>query len=413
MRILVINADCIQTNTSANLCHISYIKGMIDLGYDVSLLSVDESDYTIDDSIVIPPEVNSIKIKSISLYEKLSNKLIRKSEGTITIPAKTKKDEESVDPEKPKKLARLVYVIKKKILALYGVYNIYAPFIKKSQKFKSKLVYDYVISLSSPDASHMAAYRLIKSKKVKSKCWIQLWEDPWYKDAYGLNDNIKVYNEEKKLLKYAEHVCYVSPLTMNIQRELYPESAYKMYWQPLPYYYSNSANNEINSQKKSYGYFGDYAPESRNLEPFYTAAKYEGIIVNICGRPYGLFDSTDKISIFPRLSLKELLPIENKTNVLVFLCNKIFGQIPGKIYQYSATYKTILFILDGTDEEKKVLKEYFSKFNRFVFCENTVEDIKRAIRDIENGDLHGAVNRPLDDFEPKKIIENILSFKNG
>ena len=135
------------------------------------------------------------------------------------------------------------------------------------------------------------------------------------------------------------------------------------------------------------------------------------IDVNIFGNPENLFKSTDKIHIYPRLSLKNLKPVEDNTSVLVFLCNLKGGQIPGKIYQYSATNKTILFILDGTEEEKKLLKEYFKQFNRYIFCENTVEDISRAINKIQNGDLEDIKNQPLEYFNSTNIVNKILKCK--
>ena len=181
-----------------------------------------------------------------------------------------------------------------------------------------------------------------------------------------------------------------------------------MFWMPLPAYYKNDTPVHKFSGQNIYGYFGDYAPAARNLEPFYTAADKVGVEVNICGNPSNLFRSTDKIHIHPRLPLAELRPIEDSTYVLVFLCNRKGGQIPGKIYQYSATGKTILFILDGTEDEQAVLKDYFGKFNRYVFCRNTVEDITRAIRQIESGDIGSVRNVPLDDFEPAKIVTSIL-----
>ena len=147
---------------------------------------------------------------------------------------------------------------------------------------------------------------------------------------------------------------------------------------------------------------------ARDLESFYKAADKAGVEVNICGNPSNLFRSTDKIHIHPRLPLAELKPIEDGTNVLVFLCNRKGGQIPGKIYQYSATDKTILFILDGTEDEQAVLKDYFGKFNRYVFCRNTVEDITCAIRQIESDNIGSVRNVPLDDFEPAKIVTSIL-----
>lgn len=140
----------------------------------------------------------------------------------------------------------------------------------------------------------------------------------------------------------------------------------------------------------------------------YQAARETGIEVNICGNPCNLFQSTGQIHIHPRLPLQALRPIEDSTNVLIFLCNRRGGQIPGKIYQYSATDKTILFILDGTEEEQGVLKEYFGQFNRYVFCQNTASDIAKAIGRIEAGDLGDVKNVPLDDFDPVRTITNIL-----
>jgi hypothetical protein len=242
---------------------------------------------------------------------------------------------------------------------------------------------------------------------IHGKHWIQIWEDPWFTDAYGFSGKEKIYREEKRLLGFAEKVCYVSPLTLDNQKRLFPESADKMYWQPLPFYYK-AEKTLAHEGANRYGYFGDYAPAARNLAPFYEAAKQTGIEVNICGNPSNLFAATKMIHIHPRLPLQQLKPIEDSTNVLVFLCNRKGGQIPGKIYQYSATDKTILFIMDGTAEERAVLKDYFGKFNRYVFCENTAEDIARAIRQIETGDLEGVENLPIEEFNPTVTIENIL-----
>ena len=39
LNILVVVGDCLRENSSANLCHCAYIKGLLDLGYNVDLLS--------------------------------------------------------------------------------------------------------------------------------------------------------------------------------------------------------------------------------------------------------------------------------------------------------------------------------------------------------------------------------------
>lgn len=402
MKILVINGDCITRNSSANLCHLAYIRGLVDTGHSVTLLSADAEGYETDSSMVIPEEVESYTYFGMSLYEKLSLK-----KNSVQSGDQSARNTENIQ-NKESAIKKCIKQGKKMVLSLYGVHGIYATFVRKAQRFRSADDFDYVLSISTPVTSHLLAYKLLKAGNIKANHWVQIWEDPWYSDAYGFNGERKIFEEERRLLSYAEKVCYVSPLTLKNQKRLYPESADKMYWQPLPYYYKDEVSQKRTFEKNVYGYFGDYVPEARNLEPFYLAAKETGIEVNICGNPSGLFASTDNIHIYPRLTLEKLKPIEDSTNVLIFLCNRKGGQIPGKIYQYSATDKTVLFIMDGTEEEQETLQAFFEPFNRYVFCNNTVEDITRAIKSIEADDIGAVKNKPLDAFEPKETIRKIL-----
>lgn len=408
MKVLVINGDCVQTNSSANLCHIAYLNGLVDSGHEVTLLSADGRDYLLDKSIIIPDCIKQYTYYGVTFYEKLSLKKNSVQDGSV--------DSFTAKPQENTSLSfkrRIISKLKQIVLNSYGIHGIYSKFVRVAKRFKSDEEFDFVISISTPVTSHLLTHKLLKSKHIKAKHWIQIWEDPWYSDAYGFNGKGKIYKEERRLLSFAEKVCYVSPLTLENQKKLFEESAHKMYWQPLPYYYKNDNDGDVIFNNNVYGYFGYYFPASRDLEPFYMAAKNCGIDVNICGSPCNLFEATEKINIYPRLSLDKLRPIEDKTNVLIFLCNRKGGQIPGKIYQYSATNKTILFILDGTPEEKVVLKDYFGKFNRYVFCENTVEDIERAIKDIESGNIGDVVNEPIEAFNPTETVRKILVGENG
>lgn len=404
MKILVINGDCVQTNSSANLCHLAYINGLVASGHEVSLLSADGRDYKLDPNMSIPDEVKQYTYYGVSLYEKLSMK--KSTSGQVyagSLP--TSGGSKTASPGFKR---RLVRKIKNIVLSMYGVHGIYAKFVRVARRFRSDEEYDYVLSVSTPVTSHLLAHDLLAAKHIKAKHWIQIWEDPWYSDAYGFNGDRRIYDEEKRLLSFAEKICYVSPLTLKKQQSLYPESADKMYWQPLPFYYKAEATDIKANDGNSYGYFGNYYSQPRNLEPFYKAAASCGITVNICGGSDIVLPETESIHVFPRLTLDKLTPIEASTNVLVFLCNRRGGQIPGKIYQYSATNKTILFILDGTDEEKQVIREYFERYNRYVFCENTAEDIARAINCIQSGNTGGVSNEPINDFDPKLTIQRIL-----
>lgn len=401
MRILVINADCLQVNSSANLCHLAYIRGLVQLGHIVDVLSADGRDYTLDTGMAMPEKVQSYTYYGVSLYEKLS--LRKRKNASPALAAQEKA--ECVNIGVPRKAIRLA---KRCVLAAYGPHGIYSTFVRSAKRYRSDEMYDFVLSISTPPASHLLAYNLLKAKHIQAKHWIQIWEDPWFSDAYGFNGKGAIRKEEARLLSFAERVCYVSPLTLKNQQKLYPESAHKMYWQPLPYYYKGDPDKVCMFEKRAYGYFGDYAPAARDLAPFYRAAKRVGAEVNICGNPSNLFESTEHIHIHPRMPLDQLKTIEDSTNVLVFLCNRKGGQIPGKIYQYSATNKAILFILDGTEEEKEVLRAYFEPFNRYIFCENNEESIAEALCRIESGDFGSVKNEPIEAFNPTETIRKIL-----
>lgn len=403
MKILVINGDCIQVNSSANLCHLAYIRGLLDAGHEVTLLSANGRDYEADPAMEIPEQVKCYSYYGVSIYEKLS---LRKRAA-----AQSKQAAVSADQTVGRRaggLGGLIAKVKGCVLWLYGVHGVYATFVRRAKKFRSEEEYDYVLSLSTPVTSHLLTYKLLRSGHIHAKHWVQIWEDPWYTDAYGFNHKGRIKREEERLLSFAEKVCYVSPLTLANQQRIFSKYADKMFWQPLPYYYRDGTSEQTRHSRNIYGYFGEYHPAARDLEPFYQAAKETSIPVRICGNPCNLFAPTKEIQIYPRLSLEKLKPLEDEANVLIFLCNRKGGQIPGKIYQYSATNKTILFVLDGTEEERTVLRNYFKRFHRYVFCENNKADIVRAIRAIESGNLGDVQVQPLEDFAPSKTVSTIL-----
>lgn len=403
MKILLVAGSCLQINSSANLCHLSYINGLLDAGHIVDLLTVSPKNLNIDNSMSIP-KVRNIYEFEASKYEQLG--AAKKSEVIKT--AEKKQSDNSKRASVPHLLlSKLKNSIKKVFRNMYGVHGMEIMWYLKACKFKSDEKYDYVISLAYPPVSHLLAEKLIKRKKIVADKFIQIWEDPWYADIYGLNHTEKVRKEEERLLKSADRVCYVSPLTLMYQKEAFPKSQDKMYWQPLPSYYRGE-DVELDFSELFFGYFGDYTSQVRNLRPFYNVAVKHNLKTNICGSSDCGFTSDGNVAVYPRMPLSKLKKYEDEANVLVFVCNLKGGQIPGKIYQYSATSKMILFILDGTEEEQKIIREYFEKFERYVFCQNTEESIAEAIDKLKALSVDSRYSRPMEDFSPKQIISNIL-----
>ena len=401
MKILVVVGYCLQVNSSANLCHISYVNGLISAGHTVDLVTVSNKNQNIDKGIKFP-NIRKVTTFDASLYDQMGakNKIENKNINKTGV--------QTAEPQYSRKQG-LVRRLKNFIRACYGTYQTdIAWYWRVVWGYKSKEKYDYVISLSYPPVSHKVVETLLKRKKILADKWIQIWEDPWYADIFGYSHTEKVKREEKRLLDSAEKIYYVSPLTLMYQKNYFSGNSSKMSWQPLPTYYVNETCGTSDFKELCFGYFGDYSGYVRNLKPFYEAAKKEKLNVYICGNSNEKFESTESVQVHPRMPLNELKKYEDQTNVLIFVCNLKGGQIPGKIYQYSATNKYILFILDGTKEEKKVLKEYFSRYERYIFCENTEESIIDAVNKIEKNIFPSSYYSPLYEFEPKRIIEKIL-----
>ncbi len=189
------------------------------------------------------------------------------------------------------------------------------------------------------------------------------------------------------------------------QKQHFSDCSDKMRFIPLPAFgFANEDPTEF--VKDTFGYFGDYYSQPRNLEPFFKEEKKTGVKAFVVGDSDLNLLSDKQIQVRPRITLEELKEYQKKAQTLVHLCNLKGGQIPGKIYHYSITKHPILFILDGTEDEKKQILSFFSKYQRYVFCENNEESIAEAMLKIINRNT--AEEEPVTDFYPKNIVVKLI-----
>ena len=409
MQILVITGCNLRYNFSAGLSHNAYIRGLNALNHDVDLLCCSEKDIEIDESIMLPQIRNLYEYDSISLYEKISQKK-NKTKNQIAFDGhQTVSNSNTTTTLQGKVKGKLKRFIKK---ILYGSYDIFKVWYDNAKHFHSDVYYDCVISMSDPPISHRLAGYLINHNHVRCERWIQLLEDPWAEDL----SSTEGYQEKKRLegilLDTAQEIVYVSMVTLEHQKKLFPNNQNKMRWCPLASYYrldmNNNSNKLSNKTNDYYGYFGDFSPNIRNIIPLYNVAVSEGIHLDICGSPSGLLKSQNNVNVHPRMPLDKLKEYEDRANIAVCLFNLGGGQIPGKIYQLAATNKIILAILDGPLDEQIVIKEFFEQFNRFVFCQNDELSISRAISEISKRQIGSIRNEPIDDFSEMKIAQRLL-----
>lgn len=363
MRLLFITMTPLCHNTSAILRAKGYISGAHKNGHicDVITLKGDKNDYLYDlsDESFIQQYVNEyFTFNRISSYGKLIKKVKNDSKWKNCIKIILKFILRCISPYD----AQNVNV--KKILELSVDYN----------------KYDYIISISDPKSSHNIVMELIKNKAIDhiENKWIQCWGDPWFKDI-TLHNNVLhkrlIKSEESRLLERACKIIYASPFTLNEQKQYFPRFSKKM-----------TCINQVSQQHKGenlkeeflIGYFGDYNSKIRNINPFYDCCvknKYKAIIA---GDSDMRLREAPSLKILSRISYADVEELEYRTSILVSICNKTGTQIPGKVFYQAGFSKPIIIVVDG--EHREEMKSYFKSFNRYILCENRVEDIERAIR---------------------------------
>lgn len=384
MKILYITSTPLEYNSSANMRNIAIIKGLQQLGNEVSSLSseaVNSSIYSDDISGIINLK-SRYWLKLGAIQSNITNNINQRN--------------------------NFKKIIKNRIYKIYTKFSIYDPkktLVSKVSKDFIKEKFDLIISSSDPKSSHLIAEKLIELNPNITKKWIQYWGDPFVGDI-NKNSIIPanvIKREEKRLIGLCDEVVYVSPFTLEQQQKNYPEYKDKMKFVPIPYIEEKIFTTGSNS-KLTLGYFGDYKSSDRNIKPLYeTIIKNNDCYLNICGNSDIKLEEKENVSIRPRQKMNVVEELEKNSDILVCICNKKGTQIPGKIYHYAATNKPILIILDG--DKKEELRKYFESFNRYKLCENTEEDIMKAVKDIINEKVE---YKPLTLLSSEKIAKKFI-----
>lgn len=400
MDILFISMIAFENNASATIRNKSLIKGLSELGHSVDTLTLSPDEV----SISYDKSMNDIEQLVRNFYYIDINPLYRKLMAKKVISNKSSKNNRNI-------LKFLLGRSRSYIKKIFDKTTIF-----DAQKFNVKGVskvkidydkYDVIISSSDPKSSHLIAKKIYKENKNCHSKWIQYWGDPMYNDITREDDwrNMIFKIQEYKLLKKADKVVYVSPLTLKLQKSTYPGCSKKMSYASQAYIDNYIAKDIEMTNKIQIAYFGAYISKIRNIMPLYNAAKTNKFLLNIGGASDIELEETDNIKIEGKLSYEDVRKKETQSDVLVCICNLKGTQIPGKIY-YSAGYnKPIIIILDG--EYKNELKRHFESFNRYILCDNNEESIIKAInkakKQINNVDLNG-----IKGLESRYIAKKIL-----
>ncbi len=329
MRILYVVSRPLEINTSASIRNKASIKGLLELGHQVDLITTtfDINHTNFDPSL----KQDGLEIKYISL---------KGIQGVAKIGRKYK----------------LLSPIKKFLyssLSRIEVYDNLRGIINHVSEVDLDKKYDLIISSSDPKSSHLFVSKLLENNSdLKGIPWFQIWRI-FLTDITrnGAIMSRRIKKQELMLLNRATKIIYVSKLTQIEQQKIYPENSEKMVYIPVPYLNSvEYPEINLSSKQLTFLYCGDYNSTVRNLKPLYDALKNTNHKLIICGNTDLKLEESEQIKIYPRVEYSKVKELEAKADVLVHLSNKQGNQIPGKIYQYSGTNKPILFILDGNEK---------------------------------------------------------------
>jgi hypothetical protein len=383
VKILYVVNRPLEINTSASLRNKTTICGLVAVGHDVEILTTepDTTHPAYDPSLAL----NEVKAHLIKVGG--MNNLTSVGRGI-----------ELLAP-----LRSTVY----KLFNKNRIYDRLDCTIRYIDKIKIDISdYDLIISSSDPKSSHLLVLEMINKNKSFSGKWIQIWGDPFIGDITALKKNEnKIQKEEQRLLERVDRVIYVSAMTLEQQKKLYPKYAKKMMFIPIPYmerkYYDLCDLKK--KQEIRMAYCGDYNSTVRNILPLYEfATNTKKIHLTICGMSDLELHSNENVSVNPRVSHQKVVEIEDNADILVHLSNRFGSQIPGKIYQYSSNNKPVLFILDGDEEQ---LLRIFEKYHRFVFSKNSANEIEKAVEQIVNSK---EPYKPIHDFAKENVARDII-----
>ncbi len=346
MNILYITTSYEKRADSATIRNNAWVNGLIRQGCNVTVLTVDwpenlKSQFLIKNN---KAKVERTYIKGLNLLN-------------VTTSSKSKR--------LPKWLTCLRHVVRDIIYFP----DICRGWIRKISYDVSK--FDVVISSSDLKSSHFVADKLLRQGKYHPY-WIQIWGDPWFCDInLGFVHKLSSRCYEKKLIKRANTIVYVSELTRIQMQCYYPQFAGKMHYIPRGYYMK--AKKQINNDCDIYRICYTGVLSSHRLKyimPFLEVVNdyNNGSDKKVCISFYGDYDNEviNSISAFRccvvhnSVDYECVMELYSISDALVFVPNGSNStQIPGKIFDYMGTQLPIVCLMDSQSSPlATILSEY-------------------------------------------------------
>ena len=389
MKVLFVTLCALEVNTSVTKSNVGLLKGLKSLGADITIImpNISKDVYYYDKSFDLDG-IRVIRLNSCGIGQKVANMQGSKS--------------------------KIKSYLFNKLRNLYNNMSVYGRSTSYLKEVDTVPIYDeffdYVISTSDPKSSHLFVGGLVKNGLKYGK-WIQHWGDPLMGDVSRRTVHPEWYIKymEKKTIKNADRIIYVSPFTAEKQKNNHPGLQNKIGFAPLICdEITPEENKDIFNEKGKLkvAFIGDYNSQTRDIMPLYNACKKLSFVyLVIAGNTDLRLESAENMNINKRVPQAKARELEMDADVIVSVGNRFGTQIPGKIYYLSSSKKIILITME--EDNKEAMRSYFQSFNRFETCDNTEESIIIALKRLYEA------GRPLyktpERLMPIGVIKQILS----
>ncbi|MGL5208084.1 hypothetical protein [Cetobacterium sp.] len=347
MKIIYVTSNFCRKSNSASIRNASLIKGLIDLGNTVDVLTIKYNETDIDYYLKKNLKIHNIYEDSLSIMNRGFNISKNYRENKV------------------------LNILKTILKQVYFFPDIDKEWIRNYSKINFNQ-YDLLITSSDTKTSHYIGKEIQKKFKLK---WIQIWGDPWVDDI-----NIKWFNKlrakisERTILKKADKIFYVSELTTTMMKKKYKE--FNIDYIPRGYFQKLNKDKEVIKTSLSFCYTGTInSGKGRNIYDFLEALEEKNIKIEF--NFYGSYSIEEKkklekfkfVKVYAAVDFEKILDIYSENDVLVFVSNgEKSTQIPGKLYDYFGTNKNILCLINKEEIELKKFIEKHKK--RCIVLEN-------------------------------------------
>lgn len=390
MKILYITSLFLRKASSASIRNVSLVNGLIQNGVEVDVLTLGWPESLLDDYLEM---ILSDEVSVFSDDLKILNQYLNSKESKSSI----------VKNKFIKKIKNFI----RDILFFPDVDKEWINIFNKNLQYSD---YDLIISSSDTKTSHFVAKKIKKEYNIR---WFQIWGDPWAEDI-NLNGlrKIRAKWNEKNLLKLADKSFYVSLPTLQTMKNLNPKLKNKLNYLPRGYLKKVNGrerkedNDYIFSYTGSLSYGRSIMPLIKEIEKFNKTNK-DNIILNI----YGGADKKilngknyEFINFKGTVNFKKIIDVYKNSDCLIFLGNcKGAHQIPGKLYDYFGTDRTILCLLEEMDSK---VSQFIKETNRCIIYKNEYNKIN--LNSVVN-DINSKNNNIMDKYSGAQIAQKLLS----